>query len=237
MTDWGVPDWRDESSYPDVSDWHLTRWIWEAVRRRADYRQESMGFLEKMKNGWEDNEQQVAFEAYWLKWGYSDKVLDPRISDYSQSELLRASHKGAGVSHFPGSSEHQVSIHVQLEANEIAVIFCLDKPFSQQLESAKQVFEQAQIKRHPKNKKRGPMPGANGVSETKKYTWLKFLRVLDADNLKVSPYEIAKQLDLVPKSHLGHDAHKMLTTAGKSIRLSALGWSGNITEISHPPPH
>jgi len=39
ISDWGVPDWRDASAYPDET-LPLVLWQWEFLRRREDYRQD-----------------------------------------------------------------------------------------------------------------------------------------------------------------------------------------------------
>jgi hypothetical protein len=38
MSEWGVPDWRDASAYPDPKQTLGLEWWWEFTRRRPDYR-------------------------------------------------------------------------------------------------------------------------------------------------------------------------------------------------------
>ena len=40
MTDWGLPDWRDPSSYAETSLWSDLRWRWEFLRWRKDLRRD-----------------------------------------------------------------------------------------------------------------------------------------------------------------------------------------------------
>lgn len=46
-TEWGVPDWRNESYYGDVSKWSKHRWRWEFYRRREDFRKYFDQMVEK----------------------------------------------------------------------------------------------------------------------------------------------------------------------------------------------
>src|SRR4051794_14862574 len=39
VSEWGVPDWRDASAYPDPATFSESRWRWEFTRRRKDYRE------------------------------------------------------------------------------------------------------------------------------------------------------------------------------------------------------
>lgn len=39
MNEWGLPDWRNASTYGDVSKWSKNRWRWEFYRRREDLRE------------------------------------------------------------------------------------------------------------------------------------------------------------------------------------------------------
>lgn len=88
MTDWGLPDWLDDSAYNPGGDWTLARWHWEFIRRWDEYRSEAVSFLSQMESGFSGDEQYEAWVRYWERWGYSS-VLDPRVSEYPQHELLR----------------------------------------------------------------------------------------------------------------------------------------------------
>lgn len=39
LNEWGIPDWRDPSSYGITMDWSDNRWRWEFFRRRPDLRE------------------------------------------------------------------------------------------------------------------------------------------------------------------------------------------------------
>lgn len=62
MNEWGIPDWRDPSSYGDVERWKTDRWRWEFRRRRDDLR-------EFFDCGVKDRES--------LPFGHSPSFLDP----------------------------------------------------------------------------------------------------------------------------------------------------------------
>ena len=38
LDQWGIPDWKDPSTYPDIEKTPKTVWKWEFLRRREDYR-------------------------------------------------------------------------------------------------------------------------------------------------------------------------------------------------------
>lgn len=59
-TEWGVPDWRDASSYGDVSKWSKSRWRWEFYRRREDLREY---FDEKVEKAYQDQLNQSIIEG------------------------------------------------------------------------------------------------------------------------------------------------------------------------------
>ena len=46
-TNWGIPNWRDPSSYGDTKRWSEARWHWEFMRRREDCRADFLAYKDE----------------------------------------------------------------------------------------------------------------------------------------------------------------------------------------------
>lgn len=48
MNGWGLPDWRDAEAYEPFGGWDESRWRWEFLRRRGDYREDFEAALKQL---------------------------------------------------------------------------------------------------------------------------------------------------------------------------------------------
>ncbi|MFC3447666.1 hypothetical protein ACFOLL_16990 [Falsochrobactrum ovis] len=70
-TEWGLPDWQDESSYGNTSSWSFMRWRWEFTRRRDDYRNDF--------DNWKDQTYDFWVNARKLENKLPDTLLTPDV--------------------------------------------------------------------------------------------------------------------------------------------------------------
>lgn len=232
MNEWGVPDWRDASAYPDVTDWKRPRWVWEVVRRRADYRREAMSLLRRAETGFADDPHEAmreeirAFNVHHMRWGYLE-LLDPRQSDYDDSLLLRSALVAGGISYMewsPSVAEGRSSIAPR--ENQIAVLLNLEAPFTSQVRQVERLLRRKQIERQEKlhgktdAKPLPPMPGANVISARSRHVWLRYLRVFDAIDAGAKPPEIGRTLNT--------SIHDNPESSGKELVRNAKSWGANM---------
>jgi hypothetical protein len=190
---WGIPNWRDESSYGDTGRWSEWEWRWEFTRRREDCRAD-----------W------LAHKDYQVEW-ISDAVLRSLIRALGGvAELKRGDRRlrpdepgftvsfpccceKYGLSYLPNPAIGKQPFYIYFlmfrpygpkmvvfpedgvtevfgETGSV-IQFDLDAPLDDQLERARQLLEGKQ------RDKLGHLvkPGKKHPSK-----WLRYLRVLDA---------------------------------------------------------
>ncbi len=172
MNEWGIPDWCDPAAYGDTEQWTFVRWRWEFNRRRQDYRQEAMQLLDLWGGG--ADRQSPKWHAYFRKWGY-ERVLDPRVSEYPDEELLTW---GWGNVDTMASGPRQF---MRVCEGEFAVKFKLDTPLAEQFKQAELAAKAAQKARHGKLVQHTYHP----------QKWFGYLRTLDARDAGAVWAEIA----------------------------------------------
>lgn len=203
MTDWGVPDWQDADSYPAFETWTLQRWHWEFIRREPDYREQAMAFLDRMEKGWGRNDQSLAFQSYFARWGYCDIVLDPRRSDYSDDQLKRLRLDAVAIAI---GSPHS---RMELQKGQAAIRIDLTKPLEPQFELARRAARQAQI----------DAEGGLIDERERRDKWPSYLRTLDARTAGASWREIGATLSPFTAQSIGtaRQTHKAAMTLQNRI--------------------
>lgn len=222
MNDWGLPDWRDPSSYGETSTWSDLRWRWEFLRRRDDLRRDfdlyapqavALRNADFLKLGLTEIDDQIASPAFTTApfggepYGYQG-VPNPRVSDLADTFLHFIStirHTG-GV--FPYHAEEGVPAYahgVNFSPDQAAFVFDLDCDLDIQLEMAR-------------NQLRALKAGRDNGKATKdhKSRWLTYLRVLDAKETGASLLEIAAKL---PDSYGRRDAQTAHNVLQQAIAL------------------
>ncbi len=186
--EWGLPDWRDPLAYGDTLAWSTSRWRWEFLRRRQDYRNDFdrhaedtyrhylnyyAGDRDEITDGEILRPTDPGFRASMPgtpKYGLTG-LLNPRISEQPGHELYfreydMAFYRGRGPEFLEGGKPE----NVMLPAGRFVVRFDLTRPLAAQLEAAKSqlIYEQmAMFGKELGTKKHGKK-------------WLLYLRVLDA---------------------------------------------------------
>ena len=204
MTDWGLPDWRDPSSYGDVDNWSPDRWRWEFYRRRHDLRE----FFDR----WADKtyEANIAANAGcssnepgFLAFGQDDDagraikefdyagVPNPRISAQPAITIkpysalvypLRCYNPGTRPPSSRGVIERTgKEYRLRLEQHEIAIKFDMGEPLQKQIDEAFEILKTAQQNLH----------GKSILERKQSNKWLGYLRSLDAKAAEASDCEIA----------------------------------------------
>lgn len=187
---WGLPDWRDPVAYGDTKRWMLARWHWEFIRRRDEYRAETLIYLDlqaevktarkRMKENptpdakcaWQSLSAQAEkrWDQHWHKWGYSPP-LDPRVSEWPHDDLLRWPH--GGVSSMLGSPygpAPDMRNRLTPAPDQLAVTVNLDRPLAEQLKQVERAVKREQMARHGRLIQNRRHPAK----------WLGYLRALDA---------------------------------------------------------
>lgn len=132
--DWGVPDWRDASAYPD--DLTDEQWRWEFLRRRDDYRNDWLAHRDNTQGD------SIPFLAYWFgateKYGlWGDCLLNPALSAKKLTE---------GEPHFAttsGPTEDSLTNVIPPENSNAAFRYQFDlkKSIEPQLRAAEQAIK------------------------------------------------------------------------------------------------
>ncbi len=209
MTDWGLPDWRDPSTYGDTAAWSDLRWRWEFQRRRGDLMRDFEQYAPQaaaLRNadfvelGLTEVQAQIANEGFTTApfggqpYGY-EGIPNPRISALPDTflEFISTNRPSGGL--HPYYAEDGVPAYpdgVQFMPDQAVWVFDLNREIDPQLATAREQLaklqaEQAKIKR----------------AKDHKAKWLTYLRVLDAREAGASLTEIAA---ILPDSHGRRDA-------------------------------
>lgn len=227
--EWGIPDWRAPAAYGLTSKTTIARWRWEFWRRRSDYREEAMQLLElarrvddalarKMSHSSPDancaydalrEKLEFGWNKYWQRWGYSG-LMDPRVSDYPEGDLLVWAHKGVwSMKGSPAELRHprQVRNTMTPKSDELCISLNLDRPLASQLKLAERAAKEAQVQRHGK------------LLQQRRHTtrWLGYLRTLDAREDGASWAEIAA---LHPNTAQTEQTARDIWNAADALRFS-----------------
>lgn len=194
--EWGVPDWRDESTYGDEI-WSFNRWRWEFYRRRDDLRTffdrwagESYTRNLRCNEGKFPNE--PGFKAFGSDNEKGDAVRcfdyggvpNPRIGNQPAICIMPidqfrhkfrfynpAKRKPSGFSVLEALGKKPSKIYeLNLQDHEYAIEFDLNKPLRSQVNEALKILKDAQIKLHGK-----PVQRKQQANK-----WFGYLRTLDA---------------------------------------------------------
>jgi hypothetical protein len=206
MTDWGVPDWTDPSTYGDASQWSGSRWRWEFTRRREDYRDDfdtnaqwsldqlsersrsnpAKRFLGRDDPGFVASGSCGDARPFVEKYGLID-LPNPRISD-QPFRVIRFEKRFGGVMRGKGpfrwhqdqQAEEETAMML-VPKGSAAALFDLSRPVNPQLETAKELLVELQKAQEGKLLQHRKHP--------KK--WFTYLRVLDAKEAGATLSDIA----------------------------------------------
>ena len=189
MNEWGIPNWRDVSTYGDTSSWSENRWRWEFLRRRADLRDEfdreaPLEYAHKLElaksapnlfpNGvLRPDDPGFYVPTRSIGGDLMQPLPNPRIGDQPQYAIaftdmmpaLRREYEGEKVTGHP---------------KEVTLTFDLTQPISAQIDIAKRYLQEEQH----------AQIGQKVQWRSHKTKWLDRLRVLDAIEAGVGPKEI-----------------------------------------------
>lgn len=210
MNDWGLPDWRDPSSYGETSSWSDLRWRWEFLRRRKDLRIDFERYAPRaaalrnddyLKLGLTELVDQIASEGFTTApfggqpYGYIG-IPNPRISALPDAFLAFISTERPSGGLHPYFAEDGLPAYpdgVQFSPNQAVWVFDLDWDLDLQLVMAREQLTKLQAGRE----KRRAVKDHKGKRLT-------YLRVLDAREAGASLAEIAA---ILPDSYGRRDAH------------------------------
>ena len=167
--DWGLPDWRDPSSYTNQNgtpdSWSLMQWRWEFFRRREDLRQ---AFNSRAQQTYEEYVEMYSNPSWRERYGdvrilkpdepgftaqafLSDDsvsgIPNPRISAQPTRAIFSSDgYLGGNVGFYYGAQEKFARIGIK--EYEVAVKFDLSKPIREQIEVAELTLANQQIALH-----------------------------------------------------------------------------------------
>lgn len=161
MSDWGLPDWRDEKAYAVPSNAHIFYWKWQFTRRREDYRA-------AWGEAWEHKHPELKRRA-------PDTAAHPDSGKYGMFYLANPAlpeYSKGTFQPLPGTSEHHIAEYDDFMARRdegfVSIEFDLTKPVKEQLERAGKVLAREARE--------------YGAKERRQHVvkWPTYLRVLDA---------------------------------------------------------
>lgn len=222
MTDWGLPDWRDPSSYGETSSWSDLRWRWEFLRRRDDLRRDFDRYapdVAALRNadfeelGLTELSDQMASPTFTTApfggqhYGY-EGIPNPRISALTDAFLAfitTAQPSGGLYSYFAEGAVPAYPDGVRFSPDQAVWVFDLDWNLDLQLAMAREQLARLQANR---DRRKG--------SKDHKAKWLTYLRVLDAKEAGASLTEIAA---ILPGSYGRRDAQTAHNVLQQAIAL------------------
>ncbi len=219
MTDWGIPDWRDSSAYPNAEDLSIDEWRWEFLHRRDDYRKDYI----RPESDFVDESRARYFEQKYSLVNVANpsrSVCDMKSPSQDDDEIFLPmfdvqfwdTRKGIRYS-FPWPEEKLPGKDPQPQDMDFRID--LLQPLSPQFDRAKKIavycqqkqrgLSRDQIKKRPKDQiiKR---PNINN--------WPRYLRALDAREQGATYREIGELL-------LGHKDYDVAAKRAKEIHKAA----------------
>jgi len=202
MNDWGIPDWQDASKYGPVDKWNWFKWRWEFSRRRDDLRaafdersaesyQRSVDF-DRRRNippGHILRSDQAGFTAHSYTtdaFGYYS-IPNPRISDQpahiisgvvTRPESIKIFHHWRAEEIGPEGASETVVVDSN---SEVAIVFDLSRPISEQIKSARTTLMDKQKLKFGKSLQK----------RSHQSKWLSYLRILDGREAGASWSQLA----------------------------------------------
>lgn len=222
MSPWGLPDWRDPSSYGETSSWSDLRWRWEFQRRRDDLRRDfelhsrqaaALRNEDFLKLGLTELQDQIASQRFTtapyggLPYGYAG-IPNPRISALPDTflEFISTERPSGGL--HPYYAEDGVPAYpdgVQFSPDQAVWVFDLNSDLDPQLAKAREQLAKLQA---GQDKRQG--------AKDHKTKWLTYLRVLDAREAGASLTEIAA---ILPDSYGRRDAQTVHNVIQQAIAV------------------
>jgi hypothetical protein len=196
---WGIPDWADPLAYGNVQEWSIYRWRWEFCRRDPELRSafqleaKRLAAAPSDDDYFEEFSKKLPFVNTSIqtreKFGYCimpnpklslepdpswhDKSINPQQYVFHRrtireifldNQLSFIDQTGQTLGHFLNMSM------INIDHNQVAVTFDLDRPLRPQLEAAKKALEVTY-----RSKGLEPNPRDRLADQ-----WLTLLRTLDA---------------------------------------------------------
>jgi Uncharacterized conserved protein (DUF2285) len=177
---WGIPDWTKQNEYPNRDKTKIDKWAWEFLRRWPDYR-----------NFWTENVKPfigtngfIHRDAAGNFWPHLDDLIsrfgvdlpsppyDSTPSNFVSSYIRYVTNDGRDFQ------------RLQLKEDEIAIIIDLARPLKPQLERAHKSAAHEQKFRQLNQKS----------VRIRVDHYVRYLRILDADESRARPRNIAELL-------------------------------------------
>jgi hypothetical protein len=149
VKDWGVPDWHLGDPYAQRRS--IGQWAWEFLRRNRKYRDFWQQFNDTAAEVFDNYSAVHAFNKTALTRFCLIQPCDPCNADDLPLWELPA------LRHFVRPAETNGGCYlpaIQLEFNEVAIVFDLDLPLNQQLALAKRVLQHCQSERRQSSARR-----------------------------------------------------------------------------------
>ena len=201
-----LPDWRDESQYPDAKTTSARQWAWEFLRRNRlyqaafdTYARPFLGFA-----GAVDDEHGREYERKQKKgaatvaaksgktvtiYGPTERfkadfgILTPRAPERSLPPPF-VNHQASIIS-VPGGKEFQ-QINIAINPAEVFAFFRLDNPLEPQIARFRKAFDDLVAAYAKKNKVDSPRYRPENFQQ--------YLRILDGKAVKAKGSELAKEI-------------------------------------------
>jgi hypothetical protein len=201
VTDWGLPDWTKREEYPAPrGPREMTIWAWEFLRRNPEYRvfwkEKIEPFIDKTVREPPNNELKARVvsggiyrDAAGKFWPYLDELRARfGVENPSPPQSATPSHFAANYISWVENERGEEDQRISLERHQVAYIFDLTRPLKRQFEMAKKSATREQESRQKS--------GAISLKESRSRTdcYVRYLRVLDADEAHEEPRRIADSL-------------------------------------------
>jgi hypothetical protein len=219
-TEWGVPDWRDETAYPRPDQISDKLWRWEFIRRMQDYRKawdiaskaeyEILCRMAEKRQGDkarirrpDDLYFSVSLEAFSSPEKYHDlikyeiqpfpnpRIRIPRVFEEGPS-IIHFSDEDGGYFALKPSDKHRVE-RVSIRAGWTMIQFDLTEPIDKQLHRASNRLRQIQSDFADEIGFAAKLK-QKAARRQRKDMWPLYLRVLDARNQDVAYETIGRTL-------------------------------------------
>jgi hypothetical protein len=182
---WGTTDPRDEAAYSSLGGLTLPQWAWQFLRRNPDYRTywaDRVGMRDGVAVKFDQSDLVRRF-SLWAPVAPSVDAHEapPFVAQVTQMIGVSALLKRIGLEGIPEPG------HIQLEANQVAVIFDLGRSLGDQMSLTTEHLKFLQ----------GQLADAGEVTiiePREREQWAAYLRLIDAEDAGLTDNEIRQLL-------------------------------------------
>jgi len=188
VNEWGIPSWENPIFYGEVEEWDMSRWKWEFLRRRDDYRTEFERALEELDSPATDPVDISPFQMSLLERARSlpfshlrarkydlTEFYDPVISDWGFGPEWNSGLSFGGLEGVDYERDHHGNVEKVPAPNLAALTFDLSRNIKAQMKEAQIElldWQQDYFRTHG---------GEAPKSKRHPTKWLMYLRLLDAE--------------------------------------------------------